>query len=153
MILKVFGNPRFIILEPVKCFCFERLFSCIWVHCSCLQTHQKMGLDPIIDGCEPSRGCWELNSGPLDEQSVLLTTELSLQPAFVPISNLSQFYAFISYMSLKFSPYYFSHIRGGFTISLSHWCFLFLVRLSSTSAGTISSLHYSCLVSYRPAPE
>jgi hypothetical protein len=25
-------------------------------------------------------GCWELNSGPLKEQSVILTTEASLQP-------------------------------------------------------------------------
>jgi hypothetical protein len=33
------------------------------------------GTDPITDGCEPSCGCWELNSGPLEEQSVLLTTE------------------------------------------------------------------------------
>ena len=31
-------------------------------------------------GCEPPCGCWELNSGPLEEQSVLLTTEPSLQP-------------------------------------------------------------------------
>ena len=30
--------------------------------------------------CEPSCGCWELNSGPLVEQSVLLTSEPSLQP-------------------------------------------------------------------------
>ncbi|CAO2577873.1 hypothetical protein LEMLEM_LOCUS287, partial [Lemmus lemmus] len=30
--------------------------------------------------CEPPCGCWELNSGPLEEQSVLLTAELSLQP-------------------------------------------------------------------------
>jgi hypothetical protein len=41
--------------------------------------HQKAS-DPIIDGCEPPCGCWELNSGPLEEQSVLLTTEPSLQP-------------------------------------------------------------------------
>jgi hypothetical protein len=34
----------------------------------------------IIDGCEPPCGCWELNSGPLEEQSVLLITEPSLQP-------------------------------------------------------------------------
>ena len=34
---------------------------------------------PIADGCEPPCGCWELNSGPLEEQSVLLTTEPSLQ--------------------------------------------------------------------------
>jgi len=35
------------------------------------------------DGCEPPCGCWELNSGPLGQQSVLLTTEPSLQPWFV----------------------------------------------------------------------
>ena len=35
---------------------------------------------PITDGCEPPCGYWELNSGPLEEQSVLLTTEPSLQP-------------------------------------------------------------------------
>jgi hypothetical protein len=34
--------------------------------------------DPITDGCEPPCGCWELNSGPLEEQSVLLTAEPSL---------------------------------------------------------------------------
>jgi len=50
------------------------------MHCSCLQTHQKRALDPITDGCEPPCGCWELNSGPLEEQSVLLTAEPSLQP-------------------------------------------------------------------------
>ena len=33
----------------------------------------------LTDGCEPPWGCWELNSGPLEQQSVLLTTEPSLQ--------------------------------------------------------------------------
>jgi hypothetical protein len=42
---------------------------------SCLQTHQKRASDPTTEGC----GCWELNSGPLEEQSALLTTETSLQ--------------------------------------------------------------------------
>jgi hypothetical protein len=51
----------------------------IWVHCCCLQTHKKRALDPITDGCEPPCGCWELNSGPLEEHSVLLTAEPSLQ--------------------------------------------------------------------------
>ncbi|EDL09379.1 mCG144592, partial [Mus musculus] len=32
------------------------------------------------DGCESPCGCWELNSGPLEEQSVLLTAQPSLQP-------------------------------------------------------------------------
>jgi hypothetical protein len=52
----------------------------MWVHCRCLQTHQKRALDPITDGCEPPRCCWELNSSPLEEQSVLLTAEPSLEP-------------------------------------------------------------------------
>jgi len=39
-------------------------------------------LDLITDGCEPPYGCWELNSGPLEEQSVLLTAEPSLQPYY-----------------------------------------------------------------------
>jgi hypothetical protein len=43
-------------------------------------THQKRALDPITDGCEPPCGCWELNSGPLEEQPVFLTIEPSLQP-------------------------------------------------------------------------
>jgi hypothetical protein len=44
-----------------------------------LQTHQKRASDPITDGCEPPCGCWDLNSGPLEEQSVLLTVEPFLQ--------------------------------------------------------------------------
>jgi hypothetical protein len=42
--------------------------------------HQKRASDLITDGCEPPCGFWELNSGPLEEQSVLLTSEPSLQP-------------------------------------------------------------------------
>jgi hypothetical protein len=38
---------------------------------------------PIIDGCEPPSSCWELNSGPLEEQLVLLTAEPSLHPLWV----------------------------------------------------------------------
>jgi len=41
--------------------------------------NQKRTLDSIRDGCEPPCGCWELNSGPLEEQPVLLTTEPILQ--------------------------------------------------------------------------
>ena len=41
---------------------------------------QKRAPDLITDGCEPPCGCWELNSGPLEEQAVLLTMEPSLQP-------------------------------------------------------------------------
>jgi hypothetical protein len=37
------------------------------------------GIDSIANGCEPPCGCWELNSGPREEQSELLTAEPSLQ--------------------------------------------------------------------------
>jgi hypothetical protein len=37
--------------------------------------------------CEPPRGCWELNSGPLEVQSLLLTTESFLQPLFLFLKN------------------------------------------------------------------
>ena len=40
------------------------------------------GIRSITDDCEPPCGCWELNSGPLEEQPVFLTTEPSLQPYF-----------------------------------------------------------------------
>jgi hypothetical protein len=36
---------------------------------------------PITDGCETPYSSWDLNSGPLEEESVLLTTEPSLQPS------------------------------------------------------------------------
>jgi hypothetical protein len=46
--------------------------------------HQKRPSDLITGGCEPPCGCWDLNSGPLEEQLVLLPSELSHQP---PIST------------------------------------------------------------------
>ena len=60
---------------------FLRFIYCYMsVHCSCLLTHQKRASDLITDGCEPPCGCWDLNSGPLEDQSVLLLAEPSLQP-------------------------------------------------------------------------
>jgi hypothetical protein len=50
--------------------------------------HQKMASDPITDGCELPCGCWELNSVPLEEQSVLLTTDPSLQPHILNFLNI-----------------------------------------------------------------
>ena len=44
---------------------------------------QKREPDLITDGCESPCGYWELNSAPLEEQAVLLTSELSLQPLSV----------------------------------------------------------------------
>ena len=36
--------------------------------------------DSVTNGCETPCGCWELNSWPLEEQSVVLATKPSLQP-------------------------------------------------------------------------
>jgi hypothetical protein len=44
--------------------------------------------DLITDGCEPLCGCWDLNSEPLEEQSVLLPTEPSHQPHKVALKRL-----------------------------------------------------------------
>ncbi|EDL33388.1 mCG1045525, partial [Mus musculus] len=72
-----------------KIYLFIYLFIyCIQVHCCCLQTHQKRVSDPITDGCELPCGCWELNSGPLEEQSVLLTAEPFLQPRGINLFRL-----------------------------------------------------------------
>jgi len=65
--------------------CFKDLFIwyvlCLWwVHYSCPQTHQKRASGPITNGGEPPSSCWEFNSEPLEEQSVLLPAEPSLQP-------------------------------------------------------------------------
>jgi hypothetical protein len=40
-----------------------------------------------MDGYEPSCGCWDLNSGPSEEQSVLLMAEQSLQPCQGSFAN------------------------------------------------------------------
>jgi hypothetical protein len=56
----------------------------MWVHCSCLQNHQKRVSDLIMDGCEPPCGCWELNSDPLEEQTVALNRG-AISPAQRPV--------------------------------------------------------------------
>ena len=62
-------------------------FIYLFVYLLCIQysvcvyaAGQKRAPDPITDDCEPPCGCWELNSGPLEEQAMLLTSEPSLQP-------------------------------------------------------------------------
>ena len=47
---------------------------------SSLSVGQKRASDPITDVCEPPCCCWKLNSGPPEEQAVLLMTEPSPSP-------------------------------------------------------------------------
>ena len=55
-----------------------------------MPTGQKRVPDIIID----SYGCWELNSGPLGEQTVLLTSEPSLQP-LKELFNFTKFFMLV----------------------------------------------------------
>jgi hypothetical protein len=62
-----------------------------------LQTYQKRTLNPITDGFELPCGYWDLNSGPQEEQSALLTAEPFFQPSF----NFSVFASFqVSLLSI-----------------------------------------------------
>lgn len=37
--------------------------------------NHQMPWDPVTNGCEPPYGCWVSNPGPLEEHTVLVTTE------------------------------------------------------------------------------
>ena len=56
---------------------------------------------PITDGYKPPCGCWDLNPGPLEELSVLLTTKPSLQA-------LNLFYVY------EYTVPVFRHTRRGY---------------------------------------
>jgi hypothetical protein len=66
--------------------------------------------DLITGGCEPPCGCWDLNSGPSEEQSVLLPAEPSHQPPnwfFFKDYNIITFPPFLS--TLQNLPYTFPY--------------------------------------------
>jgi hypothetical protein len=55
---------------------------------ACIPTHQKRASELIIDGCEPPCGCWEFNSGLLEEQPVLLPISVTFK---APIIHILEF--------------------------------------------------------------
>ena len=74
-------------LAFIRAFFFKKILFFIYYAYSvlpaCMPPGQKRAPDFIAGGCVPPCGCWELNPGPLEEQSVLLTSEPSLQPPTV----------------------------------------------------------------------
>ena len=61
-------------LPGYKKYFFFFFFLKIYLFIICKYTvavfrHQKRASDLITDGCEPPCGCWDLNSGPSEEQS------------------------------------------------------------------------------------
>jgi hypothetical protein len=45
----------------------------LFIICKYTVAVQKRESDLVTDGCEPPCGCWDLNSGPSEEQSGALT--------------------------------------------------------------------------------
>jgi hypothetical protein len=56
-------------------------------------THYTMISHPITVGCELPGECWELNSGPLEEQPVLLTAEPLPSPSMYVCVNMHHMHA------------------------------------------------------------
>ena len=83
----------------------------IFCLCACVHARKE---DPIAECCEPPCGCWELNSGPLEEQAMLLTAEPSLQPPILILYTL-EWNTFI-----KISP---QHIGQNKKLGVFFWDF------------------------------
>ena len=79
----LFLSLNICIYTYIHTYIHKDLFIIIHKYTSCLQMHQKKVSDLITGVCKPPCGCWDLNSGPLEEQSALLTTEPSHQPFFL----------------------------------------------------------------------
>jgi hypothetical protein len=67
--------------------------------------------DLIMDGCKPPCGCWDLNSWPSEEQSVLLTTEPSLSlsspsPAHSCKASSCPFFYIINHLQYLFCVFW-----------------------------------------------
>lgn len=64
--------------------CFGYLYVCaihVWlVHAEAGKEGVRSLGTEITGSCELLCGCWKLNLGPLEEQPVILTDKLSLQP-------------------------------------------------------------------------
>ena len=60
------------------------MYMVLYLHIEC--TYQKRrASDLTINDCEPPSGCCELNSGPLEDLTMSLTAEPSLEPHFLSV--------------------------------------------------------------------
>jgi hypothetical protein len=90
-------NDVFIIFEG------SLMYYCMYMSTlsACMPAYQKRASDPIISGCEPQCGCWEMNSEPLEEQPVL-----------------SLFFKILFIIIYKYTVAVFRHTRRGYHIPL-----------------------------------
>ena len=93
---EIFSNSIVISSRPLECGflsildLISLLFNVFWCFI-CMYVFVQMFGPEVTDSCELPCGCWELNLCPLEEQSVLLTTEPGLQPrdSYVESESLS----------------------------------------------------------------
>jgi hypothetical protein len=77
----VFRHTGQLLYNLLVLFCLKIIFIHTHTHTFTVFRHTRRGYQiPFTDSCKTLCGCWELNSGPLEEQSLLLTSEPSLQP-------------------------------------------------------------------------
>jgi hypothetical protein len=69
--------------------------------------HQERESGLVTDGCEPPCGCWDLNSGPPEEQSVLLPAEPSRQPLSCILMWENQFLSWLSHCGQVLAIFFF----------------------------------------------
>ena len=100
--------------------------------------HTRRGIQmPIIDGCKPPCGCWDLNSGPLEGQLVLLTTEPSLQPQKILLTTTQTFHP-----EKKFKRYVCLS-QGDMLTSKHGWVWKFLGKICLCLLQLLKALvHY-----------
>lgn len=70
-------------IHLINFMCVVCVYACIYVYMHGIREVQKTMSGPLVlelmESCKPPHGYWELNLGPLGEQSVCLTTELAFQ--------------------------------------------------------------------------
>jgi hypothetical protein len=115
-ITRVRGCGKRITMSLISCEYIVAVFS-----------HQKRASALITEGCKPPCGYWELNSGPLEEQSMLLTTESSLQPYYHAFKNIIHKAGMVAH---AFSPSTRESEAGGFLSSKASLVY----RVSSRTA-------------------
>lgn len=96
-LLTSFYSTMFPVLEVYLLYftCMSDLPACVYMHLMCAWCLHKSemgvgvpGMEVMYGGCEPPRGCRELNQGLLQKQQVFSATEPAHQPYYLLLRSL-----------------------------------------------------------------
>jgi hypothetical protein len=104
--------PNFLYFLINDLFIFILCASVLWLHVCLCEGARSPGTG-VTGWWKLPCGCWELNLGPLEEQSVLLTTELSFQPLDPTIYSCG---VFVCSFVFIFSLFGFGFSRWSFSV-------------------------------------